>query len=283
MTTLHRLPAGPIGILDSGVGGLSIFRALHAELPHDSIVYIADQAHLPYGPRPLDEIRAFVHTISGFLLEQGVKIIVVACNAASAAGLYYLRSTYPDVLFVGMEPAVKPAARNTRSGVISVLTTAATAEGALYASVVKRFASAVKVHTLICPALVQAVERNATSLADLRPIFDDVLAPALQDGADQIVLGCTHFPFAAEAIQQYAGPDVTIVDPSPAVARQTRHLLAEHDLLAPSTAPAAPRFYTTGSAAQFSHVASSLLKTPVTARALHWTADNHLHLPEITQ
>jgi glutamate racemase len=264
---------GPIGVLDSGVGGLSILRALRALLPAESFLYVADQAHLPYGPRPLDEIQRFVHGITDFLLARQAKLIVVACNAASAASLHYLRVTFPDVPFVGMEPAVKPAAAATRSGVVAVLTTAATAGGPLYASVLARFANGVHVHTVVCPELVQAVEANQASLADLRPVFDRSLAQALAAGADQLVLGCTHFPFAADAIQAYAGPYVTLVDPSPAVASQTRHVLDQHDLRHPGDDSPTLALFTSGDAARFSALASSLLDEPVTGIGLTWQLD----------
>jgi len=263
---------GPVGVLDSGVGGLSILRALRGELPNEAFLYVADQAHLPYGPRPLDEIRAFVRGITRFLLERNAKIVVVACNAASAAGLHDLRATFAGVPFVGMEPAVKPAAAATRSGVIAVLTTAATAAGPLYASVLHRFANGTRVETLVCPELVTAVETGQTDLAALRPLFDRALAPALAAGADQIVLGCTHFPFAAEAICAYAGPGVTVIDPSAAVARQARRLLESHDLLAdPGLPPQPTRYFTTGNPRRFEVVAGALLGEKVTATGLAWS------------
>lgn len=266
------MPASPIGVLDSGVGGLSIVRALRAELPHESIVYVADQAHLPYGPRPLEEIRAFVHAITAFLLGEGAKITVVACNAASAASLHYLRAAFPEIPFVGMEPAVKPAASATRSGVVGVLTTAATAGGPLYASVRERFAEGVQVETLICPELVVAVEESNTSLEALRPVFDRVIAPALARGADQIALACTHFPFAAAAIQAYVGPGVAVIDPSPAIARQTRRVLGEHGLLAAPDASPTMRYYTTGDPTRLQALGSELLAAPIQAAGLRWVA-----------
>jgi len=270
--------SSPIGILDSGVGGLSILRALRQELPAESLIYVADQAHLPYGPRPLAEIRAFVRHITAFLLARRAKLIVVACNAASAAGLHDLRALFPDVPFVGMEPAVKPAAAATRSGVVGVLTTAATANGALYASVRERFAAGVQVETIVCPALVEAVEANAISPAALRPLFERDLAPALARGIDQLVLACTHFPFALEALRAFVGPEVTIVDPSPAVARQARRVLAARQLLAGEDAPPALRYYTTGDARRFSALASALLGDAlpgdaIQAEALRWDGE----------
>lgn len=269
-------PSSPIGILDSGVGGLSILRALRRELPAESLIYVADQAHLPYGTRPLAEIRSFVRHITTFLLTQNAKLIVVACNAASAAGLHDLRAIFPEVPFVGMEPAVKPAAAATRSGAIGVLTTAATANGTLYASVRERFAANVQVETVICPELVEAVEANATSPEALRPLFERVLAPALARGIDQLVLACTHFPFALEALQAFVGPQVAIIDPSPAVARQTRRVLADRRLLAAEASQPTLRYYTTGDASRFSTLASSLLGEPVQAQALHWAGERLL-------
>lgn len=260
---------GPIGVLDSGVGGLSILRALRETLPGEAFLYVADQAHLPYGGRPLEEIRAFVQGITRFLLDRGAKMIVVACNAASAAGLYDLRAAFPNVPFVGMEPAVKPAAAATRSSVVGVLTTAATAAGDLYNRVLDRFARGVRVETLVCPELVQAVEQSQTDLAALRPLFDRVLAPALAHGADQIVLGCTHFPFAADAIRAYVGPGVNVIDPSPAVARQARRVLAGRALR--HAGDAAPRYYTSGDPLRFADVVRALTGETIRATALIWS------------
>ena len=155
---------GPIGIFDSGVGGLSVLKAIHQELPHERLIYLADQAHVPYGPRPLGEVRALAEGISRYLLSQGAKLIVVACNTASAAGLHYLRQVLPEVPFVGMEPAVKPAVENTNSGVVGVLATPATFQGALYASVVERFAQGVTVLQDTCPGLVSQIEAGHLEL-----------------------------------------------------------------------------------------------------------------------
>ena len=261
---------GPVGVLDSGVGGLSILHALRQTLPGEAFLYIADQTHLPYGGRPLAEIRAFVRGITRFLLARQAKMIVVACNAASAAGLHDLRAAFPHVPFVGMEPAVKPAAAATQSGVVGVLTTAATAAGDLYTGVVRRFAQGARVETIICPELVHAIERNQTDLAALRPLFERKLAPVLAQGADQIVLGCTHFPFAADAIRAYAGPQVNVIDPGPAVARQARHVLESRALF--NDADALPtRYYTTGDRTRFVEMVKSLTGETVAATLLAWT------------
>ena len=148
----------PIGIFDSGIGGLSVLKELRIELPDESLIYFADQLHVPYGPRPLAEVRKFSEGITRFLLDQGAKIIVVACNAASAAALHHLRIAFPEVPFVGMEPAVKPAVEHSESKVVAVLATPATFQGALYASVVERFASGVELIQDTCPGLVNQIE-----------------------------------------------------------------------------------------------------------------------------
>src|SRR5574340_671329 len=148
----------PIGVFDSGVGGLSVLRSMRLLMPEEDILYFGDQAHVPYGARPMQQIQAFSEAITDYLLGQGAKIIVVACNTASAAALKSLRLEFPDVSFVGMEPAVKPAAEQTHTGVVGVLATPATFQGALYASVLERFASGVQVLQDTCPGLVAQIE-----------------------------------------------------------------------------------------------------------------------------
>jgi glutamate racemase len=222
---VSQLPDGTraIGVLDSGVGGLSILREIHRLLPDTPTLYFGDQAHLPYGPRPADEIRRFVEAIADFLIQHGASVIVVACNAASAASLHELRARYPHVPFVGMEPAVKPAAVATRTGVIGVLTTQATADGDLYRSVRERFASDMQVITQVAPELVRLVEQGRGDAPECQQCVHDYLQPMLEAGADQIVLACTHFPFLKEAIQ--AVTSAAVIDPSAAVARQVARVL----------------------------------------------------------
>ena len=218
----------PVGIFDSGVGGLSVLRAVREFMPEQDILYLADQAHVPYGPRPLIQVREFAEGITRFLLDRGARLIVVACNAASAASLHYLRNTFPGVPFVGMEPAVKPAAEQTRSGVVGVLATPATFQGALYASVLERFARDVTVLQDTCPGLVAEVESGNLEGDAIREILTNALSPMLQAGIDTVVLGCTHYPFVIPLIQEIAGPGVRVIDPAPAIARQTRRLLSQN-------------------------------------------------------
>lgn len=251
----------PIGMLDSGVGGLSVLREVRRLLPAEDILYLADQAHLPYGPRRAEEIRGFVEGIARFLLERGCKVLVIACNAANAAALHYLRGVLPGLPVVGMEPAIKPAAAATRTGVIGVITTQATFQGELFASVIDRFAHGVQVETQVCPELVMLAEAGAPDTPQSRAVVARCLEPLQRARIDQLVLGCTHFPFLARFFADALGPDVTIVDPAPAVARQVRRVLESRDALArPSPdAPGAITYFTTGDAGRFARVIHTLL------------------------
>jgi glutamate racemase len=221
----------PIGVFDSGVGGLSVLRAIWRELPGEEIIFLADQAHVPYGSRSLEQVRAFAEEITRFLLNHNAKSIVVACNAASAAALHHLRATFPHVSFVGMEPAVKPASETTSSGVVGVLATPATFQGALYASVVERFANGVQLMQHTCPGLVAQIEAGHLETPETRAILEDALQPMLARGIDTVVLGCTHYPFVIPLIQAIVGEGVRVIDPAPAVARQARRMLEQHGLL----------------------------------------------------
>jgi glutamate racemase len=266
-------PSDPIGIFDSGVGGLSVLRAIRGSLPGEKVIYAADQAHVPYGPRTLDEVRAFSAEITRFLLARGAKLIVVACNTASAAALHYLRGEFPEVPFVGMEPAVKPAAETTRSGVVGVIATPATFQGELYASVVERFAQGVVLLQDTCPGLVAQIEAGAVDVPETRRILERALQPMLARGADTLVMGCTHYPFVIPLIQSIAGPAVRVIDPAPAIARQVERVLAARDLLNPALSPSPIEFYTSGDPASLQSLLPRLLGETGQVKAL--TTDKH--------
>lgn len=215
-----------IGIFDSGVGGLSVLAAVQARLPHAPLIYVADTAHVPYGPRKLHEVRAFAFGITRFLIEQEVQAVVVACNTASAAALHELRSAFPAIPFVGMEPAVKPAAEQSHTGVVAVLATPATFQGALFASVVERFARGVEVIPQVCPGLVEQIEAGELRSARTEAMLRSWVEPLLARNIDALVLGCTHYPFVRPLLEQICGPGVRVIDPSAAVARQVERVLA---------------------------------------------------------
>ena len=260
----------PIGVFDSGVGGLSVLAELRRLLPHEDFVYCADSAHCPYGGRPVAEIRALTARSTDFLRAGGAKLIVVACNTASAAGLGALRARYgPALPVVGLVPAVKPAVALTRSRTIGVLATPATLGGTLLDDVVARFATpaGVRVLPVAAPGLVEAVEAGAENSPATRARLESVLAPLQAAGADVLVLGCTHYPFLRAAIAAVAGPGLTLVDSGLGVARQTRRLLEERGLLAPGPAPGHLALYTSGDPAVAGRVMGRLLAQEVGACA----------------
>ena len=262
----------PIGLFDSGVGGLSVWREITRRLPHEDTLYFADQSHIPYGPRSLDQIRSFSEAITRYLIDRGCKLIVVACNTASAAALKHLRATFPDMPFVGMEPAVKPAAEHTRTGVVGVLATPATFQGELFASVVERFANGVQLINQVCPGLVEQVEAGQLDTPDTAAMLDRFLAPIRSGGADTIVLACTHYPFVIDAIRSLA-PGIDVIDPAPAIARQVDRVLSERGLSTASEQLGRHRFITSGDRAAFQTVLRRLVRSEAAVETAGWHAD----------
>lgn len=219
----------PIGIFDSGVGGLSVWRILVKSLPEESFVYYADSANCPYGPRSANEISGFTESITRFLIDRKCKIVVVACNTATAASIDHLRKTF-SIPFIGMEPAVKPAAIGTKSNTIGILATEGTINGRLFQETTKTFASDKKVVVKIGKGLVSLVENGLHESEEARVLVKQYIQPMLDEGADHIVLGCTHYPFLIKHIQELCGPDVRILDPAYAIARQTGYILNHNGL-----------------------------------------------------
>lgn len=240
-------PNAPIGVFDSGVGGLSVLREIHARLPNESLLYIADSAHVPYGNKPPEFIIARSRALGRFLLDQGAKALVIACNTATAAAAASLRTKWPEIPIVGMEPAVKPAVAATRSGHIGVLATVGTLHSARFAALLDDFARHVRVVVQPAPGLPEAVEAGALDTPETRALVARHLQPLIKAGVDTIVLGCTHYPFLKPIIAEIAGPHVALIDTGAAVARQLERRLTECSRLAPpSPTPAPSRFWTTG-------------------------------------
>ena len=236
----------PIGVFDSGIGGLSVLRHLQAQLPAEHFVYLADQGHVPYGSRSAEEIIQFSQGITQFFQRQlNAKAIVIACNTASAAALSLLREQF-DVPFVGMEPAVKPAARQTQSGKVGILATGGTFASERYARLTAKHAQGVTVWEDPCIGLVPEIEAGRLDSPAVHHILQQALAPMLAAGVDTVVLGCTHYPFVLSVVEGIVGTAVTIIDPAPAVARQTGVVLRQHNLLAERDQPGSVRFITTG-------------------------------------
>jgi glutamate racemase len=276
LSTQQSIPAGgPIGIFDSGVGGLSIWREVTRALPDESVLYLADQAHVPYGPRSQGEIRDFCLEIAFYLRASGCKAIVVACNTASAVALKAIREEWPDMPIIGLEPAVKPAVALTRTGVVGVMATPATFQGRLYLATVGRHARGVRVINQVCPGLASLVEEGALHGEVADALLGDYLQPMLSAGADVIVLGCTHYPFVIDAIRRLAGPGVAVVDPAPAVARHLGQILRARGLLG-GRGPAVHGFQTTGNPGVFDRQVLRLLGINVHSMGLAWTEEGAL-------
>ncbi|MGB0218701.1 MAG: glutamate racemase [Sinimarinibacterium flocculans] len=251
----------PIGVFDSGVGGVSVLRELRALLPGEALIYYADSAHCPYGGKPRDAILARACAITEELLARGCKLIVVACNTATIAAVEHLRATYP-VPFVGMEPAVKPAAAATRSGVVGVLATGAALAGEKFHHLVATHARDVRVITQPCPGLVEQVERGALDTPQTRALVEHYVQPLREQGADVLVLGCTHYPFLRPLIQQVAGADVALLDTGAAVARQVQRVL-QREALARAGGPAGEVLWrASGDAAQTARLCQALFAGP---------------------
>lgn len=227
--------ADMIGIFDSGVGGLSVFREIKKLLPEEKYIYFSDNAHCPYGEKSKEYIIDRARQITDFMLNEGADIIVVACNTATAAAIKTLREEYP-ICFIGMEPAVKPAAALTRTGVVGVLATAGTLKADKYRDTKGRHADAVNVVEHIGQGFVELVESGQTTGPKAEAIITESLEPLLDAGADTIVLGCTHYPFLSETISKVASslvPErpVTIIDPAPAVAKHLYEVMEEQKIV----------------------------------------------------
>ncbi len=243
---MNELSTYPIGFFDSGVGGLSVWREVVKLLPAEHTVYYADSAYCPYGTKSSDEIIARSRHIMDFLLGQlQCKLIVVACNTATAAAIDYLRETYP-VPFVGMEPAVKPAALHSQTGVVGVLATQGTFKGRLYHETSERFAANTQIIEQPGDGLVELVESGQAESDEAMILLKKYIEPMLVAGIDHLVLGCTHYPFLIPTIKKITGDHVTILDPAPAVAQRVKYLLEQHDLLNTSGEEARHEFFSSG-------------------------------------
>ena len=248
-----------IGVFDSGEGGLSVLKEITRLLPESEYVYYSDNAHCPYGEKSPEYIQDHARAITERLLKEGADVIVVACNTATAAAISVLRSEYSDassqevrdkvreltggrhdhICFIGMEPAVKPAALGTRTGVVGVLATAGTLKGSKYLKTKESVDDQVNVFEHVGRGFVELVEEGRLSGSEAEDVVKASLGPLLSAGADIIVLGCTHYPFLLPVLQKVAGPDIRFIDPAPAVARQLVHVLERDGMLSAGEASSA--------------------------------------------
>ncbi|MGB2683275.1 MAG: glutamate racemase [Candidatus Competibacter sp.] len=259
--------AGPIGVFDSGVGGLSVLRRIRADLPHENLLYVADSGHAPYGGKPAEFIVQRSLLITDYLLNQNAKAVVVACNTATAAAIARLRACF-DTPIIGIEPALKPAVAATRSGVVGILATGNTVRSDKFAALLDQHGHRARVMVQPCPGLADCVEDGDLDGPRPRALLQAYLQPLLEQGADTLVLGCTHYPFLTQLIERLAGPNVAVIDPSAAVARQVRRRLEALASLADEAGTGSEHYLTSGVLERTAPVMSLLLERPIRLEAL---------------
>lgn len=240
-------PIQPIGVFDSGVGGLSVLRKIHQRLPREGLLYVADSAHIPYGDKPMAQVRARAFALTEQLLALGAKALVVACNTATAAAIHELRACWPHLPIIGMEPGLKPALTAPQAGRVGVLATTGTLRSEKFRHLMERYGGQAEVLLQPCPGLVELVELGELEGSASEALLREYLTPLLEAGVTTLVLGCTHYPFLLPVIQRIAGSHLWVIDTGEAVARQVEHKLHSAGLLNhQGPLPAPTRFFTSG-------------------------------------
>lgn len=266
MQNQFNFSVGAIGVFDSGVGGISVLKHIRALMPHEDLIYVADSKHAPYGNQTPGFIQARSFCLAEFLLTQGVKALVVACNTATAAAVAGLRKRYPDLLIIGMEPALKPAVAATKTGVVGVLATSGTLKSAQFAALLDHYGQGVHVVTQACIGLVERIERGELASASTEALLKKYVQPLLDANADTLVLGCTHYPFVRPLIERLAGEHVVLIDTGAAVSKQLKHRLGESNLLNFSDIAGTVHFWSNNTATDADQVISQLWGEKVTVR-----------------
>jgi glutamate racemase len=258
----------PIGVFDSGVGGLSVLREIRALLPQENLIYVADSAHAPYGDKSKEFILERSTAIVEFFLSQKIKALVVACNTATAAAVKELRHSY-HLPMVAMEPAIKPAAEQTQTGVIGVLATSRTINSHNFQVLFERFSSQAKIIPQACPGLVEQVEKGELANNHTRQLLTGYVQPLLAQQADVLVLGCTHYPFLAPLIKDIVGNQVKVIDSGSAIARQLKALLAKHGLLAAAEQQGQEQFWSSSGNREIWQVITALWGDDIAVTQFH--------------
>lgn len=249
----------PVGVFDSGLGGLSVAARILDTLPNERILYFADNAHVPYGEKPLDEIRGFALEITGFLINNGAKAVVMACNMSSAIALESAQQRYADVPIIGMiEPGARAALRTAGGRPIGVLATTGTTNSGAYPRMIERIAPGSKVVSQACPKFVPLVESGNAESEDAEAAARTYVEPLIHEHCGTIILGCTHYPFLRKAIEAAAGPDVNVIDPAEEVASVLAGILAERNM-ASDELTQSHEYYTSGDAAGFETIGSAFI------------------------
>lgn len=269
MTPAAAAPRPPhLGIFDSGIGGLSVLRALRQRLPQAACTYVADARHTPWGERSSDWVVARSLQLAGWLIDEaGVDLVLVACNTATTQAIAALRARWPQMAFVGVEPGIKPAAAASRNGQVGVMATPGTLASPRVAELIARHAGQARVHAIPCPGLADAIETEAPDSPHLGALLDGFARALRASGADTVALGCTHYPLVAEALAERLPPDVQLIDTADAVARRVQQLLGLAEAPQPAM-PAPLRLLSTGHPAALQAAARRWLQADAMAEAL---------------
>jgi len=258
----NSFDARPIAVFDSGVGGISVLKHIHHLLPNEHLIYVADSLNAPYGNKSTSEIKTRCFTIADFLIEKNVKALVVACNTATAAAIDSMRAQY-SLPIIGMEPAVKPAAEASKTGVIGVLATTGTLKSVQFSALLESYGRNVEVVTQACIGLVECIERGELNDESTRVLLQQYCQPLLDEGADTIVLGCTHYPLLKPLIQELVGENVVLIDTGAAVANQLKSRLLEQQLLAADNQISSINFWSNSVSANVENLIAQLWGEPV--------------------
>ena len=255
-----------LGVFDSGVGGLSVLHHIHQQIPQAQLIYVADSGHVPYGDKSPEYVTKRSHALTKFLIGQGAQAIVIACNTATAAAAASLRDHF-KLPIIGMEPAVKPAVSATKSAVVGVLATIGTLESARFAALLEKYAGKVQIVTQGCPGLVEQVEKGELHSAETRELVQRYTAPLLQQGADTLILGCTHYPFLVPVIEQVVGNHIALIDTGAAVARHLQRRV-QAEIVDRGDGIASSKFYTSGEADKAARIMSILWGKEISVQTL---------------
>ncbi|MBU0687743.1 MAG: glutamate racemase [Candidatus Margulisbacteria bacterium] len=256
-------PSSPIGIFDSGVGGLTVFRELQRQLPNEDIIYIADTARVPYGGRSPQEIIKINHQIINYLIKQGVKLIIMACGTSSAIAYPVVKDEYKTGIISLIGPGSRAAIQASRNGYVGVIATVGTIESEAYQKRIVELHSDAEVTAVATPLLVPLVEGGFIDADETRRVLKEYLAPIIEKGCDTLILGCTHYPHLAKLIKAVVGPGITLVDPAIRAVEETKKLLTKRSLLKDNSKPAKYTFLVTGSVVQFQDLGSKLMGKPI--------------------
>ena len=242
MMAIDEKKGQPVGVFDSGVGGISVLQELIKVMPNENYIYLGDSKHAPYGTKPLEMVRQLTFENVRMLLDQGAKGLVVACNTATSAAVRLMRGMYPELPIVGIEPALKPAALQKEHPRVLVMATPMTVQQDKFRQLMARYEEKAEIYPLPCPGLMEFIEAGDLESERLHDFLQQLLAPYLDKDLDSVVLGCTHYPFARKMIRRILGDTVTIFDGGEGTAREMRRRLAAADLLNPSEEPGWVRF-----------------------------------------